>query len=81
MSTTRPVTFLPRRTDPVQAIPFHDERVPDAELAKMIELMETEGISLQEAAYRFHRPTSLVLRCMADYDSRLRRFILQRRAG
>lgn len=71
----------PRRADPVQAVPFADERIPDVELAAMIELMETEGISLQEAAYRFHRPWHLVERSMADYQPQWRRFLMQRMAG
>ena len=71
----------PRRTDPVQAVPFANERIPDVELAAMIELMETEGISLQEAAYRFHRPWHLVERSMADYQPQWRRFLMQRMAG
>lgn len=71
----------PRRTDPVQAVPFANERIPDVELAAMIELMETEGISLEEVASRFHRPWHLVLLSMADYDPQFRRFIQQRRAG
>ena len=71
----------PRRTDPVQAVPFANERIPDVELAAMIELMETEGISLQEAAYRFQRPYHLVERSMADYQPQWRRFLMQRMAG
>jgi len=71
----------PRRTDPVQAIPFPDERIPDVELAQMIELMETEEISLQEVAYRFQRPYHLVERSMADYQPQWRRFLIQRMAG
>lgn len=71
----------PRRTDPVQAVPFANERIPDVELAAMIELMETEGVSLQEAAYRFHRPWHLVERSMADYRPAWRRFLMQRMAG
>lgn len=71
----------PKRTDPVQAIPFAGERIPDAELAAMIELMETEGISLQEVASRFHHPWHLVERCMADYRPQWRRFLMGRMTG
>ncbi len=71
----------PKRTDPVQAIPFADERIPDAELSKMIELMETEEIDLQEAASRFHRAWHLVERSMADYQPEWRRFLTRRILG
>ncbi len=69
----------PKRTDPIQAVPFPDERIPDVELSKMIERMEQENLSLEQVARDAGRPLHLVLRCMADYDPQFRKFLQRRR--
>lgn len=71
----------PKRTDPVQAIPFADERIPDTVLVKLIERMEQEKISLEQASGDAGFPIYLVLRCMSDYEPQFRKFLLRRRMG
>lgn len=58
------------RTDRVTAVPWPDEYIDDAELAKMVEAIEGEDASLDDVAQRFARPKSLVFRELAAYYRR-----------
>ncbi len=70
-----------RPTAPLRAVPFPNDRIPDAVLARMIEMLEnleTQDIGVAIVARTFGYPESLVLRELADYKARFRRFIAAR---
>lgn len=71
----------PKRTEPLQAIPFADERIPDVHMAAMIERVETERTSLEEVAAAWGYPPSLVQRAFADFQPQWRKFIADRASG
>ena len=71
----------PRRTAPLQAVPFANERIPDVHLVGIIERMENDSCSLQEAAAAWGYPVSLVERAMADFQPAWRQFLQRRELG
>lgn len=52
------------------AIPFAGSRIEDAECARMIELLETTDLGLNEVANYLGYPPSLARRCLAQYAAR-----------
>jgi len=73
-----------RKLDPGQAdmmaIPHAQMRIPDEELAQMVELLETEeDVSLDSLAERFHRPRSVVFRDLNAYWHRYFQWVMSGR--
>lgn len=52
------------------AVPFAGSHIGDAECARMIELLETADLSLEEVARHLGYPPSLARRCLAQYAAR-----------
>lgn len=64
----------PRR-EGVTAVAWVKQRIPDVELAQMVEVMEAQGASVHEVAARFDRPLTLVERELAAYRRRYLRWV------
>lgn len=62
------------------AVPFAQMRIPDDELAEMVEILETiEGMDLDALAERFDRPKSVVFRELSAYWRRYFRWVISGR--
>jgi hypothetical protein len=66
------------RSHPLRAAMFANRSIPDVECSRMGEVMEEEGLSVDELARRFGYPLTLVKREMADYLEAQDRWILRR---
>ncbi|MEA2638997.1 MAG: hypothetical protein QOF51_391 [Chloroflexota bacterium] len=69
----------PTRTDPITAVPWANERIPDDVLAQMIEALEAEpDVSLEEVAERHNCPPSLTFRELVTYARVHKRWAIER---
>jgi hypothetical protein len=70
----------PRRTDPVTAVPFAGERLPDTVTCEGIELLR-KGHSLDEAADFLSVEAMVLERAIYDYRPPYRRWLVARGIG
>ena len=66
---------------PIKAVPFPNDHIPDATLARMVEMLErldAQDLGTAFVARTFNYPESLVARELADYKARYRRYIQHR---
>lgn len=68
----------PRRTAPLQAVPYANRQVPDALIARVIEMLEEEGVSLLEIAHATGIGISLLERALVDFKYQYRRWLVAR---
>jgi hypothetical protein len=70
----------PRRTDPVTAVPFAGERIPDMTTCQGIEFMH-QGHSLETAAELLGVDALVLERAIVDYRPPYRRWLVARGIG
>ncbi len=72
----------PRRRDPLRAVPFAAERLDDAKLSRIIEILRIEPEATLETVSRsMGIPMELLERELADWKPRWRTFLLRRSVG